>query len=102
MATGWDNGLNQDYNRKLGGWFANRLGARQQLREMFNMSMHKSFRNDTQTPAGQVQLQGKTLQKEIEDYQQAMQNCRCNDQPVEKCDTCPNKVCVTKENTNCR
>ena len=67
------------------------------------MSMHKSFRNDCvlpagqmvyhgeTPPAGQVQLQGKTLQKEIEDYQRAMQNCRCNDQPVEKCDTCPNK-----------
>ena len=61
------------------------------------MSMHKSARNDTQTFAGQVQLQGKTLQKEIEDYQRAMQNCRCNDQPIEKCETCPNK-----ENTNCQ
>lgn len=35
MATGWNNGLNQDYSKKLGKWFANRLGARQQLREMY-------------------------------------------------------------------
>ena len=33
--TGWDNGLNQDYCRELGRWFADRLGSRQQLREMF-------------------------------------------------------------------
>ena len=30
-VTGWDNGLSQDYNRELGRWFADRLGARQQL-----------------------------------------------------------------------
>lgn len=39
MATGWDNGLCQDYDKKLGKWFANRLGARQQLREMFGVDM---------------------------------------------------------------
>jgi len=31
-STGWDNGLSQDYNGKLGTWFADRLGAKQQLR----------------------------------------------------------------------
>lgn len=31
--TGWDNGLSQDYDKGLGGWFADRLGARQELRE---------------------------------------------------------------------
>lgn len=31
-VTGWDNGLSQDYNKKLGQWFANRLGAREELR----------------------------------------------------------------------
>lgn len=61
------------------------------------MSMHKSFRNDVQHSAGQVVFQGKPLEKEIEDYQQALKSCRCNDQPVEKCDTCP-----LKENQNCR
>jgi len=61
------------------------------------MSMHKSAHKDMQNNAGTVVLQGKTLQKEIEDYQQAMKSCRCNDQPAEKCDTCP-----LKENTNCR
>jgi len=30
--TGWSNGLSQDYNGKLGTWFADRLGAKQQLR----------------------------------------------------------------------
>jgi len=30
--TGWSNGLSQDYNGKLGTWFADRLGARNQLR----------------------------------------------------------------------
>ena len=31
--TGWNNGLNQDYDKKLGRWFAERPGARQQLKE---------------------------------------------------------------------
>jgi len=31
--TGWDNGLSQDYNKELGKWFANQMGARQQLVE---------------------------------------------------------------------
>ena len=41
-ATGWDNGLNQDYNAKLGRWFAERLGSRQVVRNVFNIgnSMH--------------------------------------------------------------
>jgi len=30
--TGWDTGLSQDYNGDLGRWFADRLGAREQLR----------------------------------------------------------------------
>jgi len=30
--TGWSNGLSQDYNKQLGTWFADRLGARNQLR----------------------------------------------------------------------
>jgi hypothetical protein len=34
-VTGWDNGLSQDYDKGLGRWFANRLGARQQLRQDF-------------------------------------------------------------------
>ena len=71
------------------------------------MSMHKSFRTDTKAPAGQVVapqgapvlLQGKTLQKEIEDYQLAMKSCRCNDECVNLCEQCPNR---TQENTNCR
>ena len=36
-VTGWDNGLCQDYDKGLGRWFANRLGARQQLRQDFKM-----------------------------------------------------------------
>lgn len=35
MATGWNTGLCQDYDRGLGRWFANRLGAREQLRKVF-------------------------------------------------------------------
>jgi len=89
--------LCQDLNKKLARWFSTRMDARYVI-----MSMHKSFRNDCSSPAGQVVVQGKPLQKEIEDYQQvliaeSMQNCRCNDQPVEKCESCPNK-----ENTNCQ
>ena len=38
-----------------------------------------------------LKIVDKQSEKEIEDYQRAMQSCRCNDQPVEKCDTCPNK-----------
>ena len=65
------------------------------------MSMHKSFRNDCvlpagqmvysgeTPPAGQVQLQGKTLQKEIEDYQRAML-------------LVIKAVKLNKENTNCQ
>lgn len=34
MATGWNTGLCQDYDRGLGRWFADRLGAREQLRRM--------------------------------------------------------------------
>lgn len=37
-VTGWDNGLSQDYDKGLGRWFANRLGARQQLRQDFEMT----------------------------------------------------------------
>ena len=37
-VTGWDNGLCQDYDKGLGRWFANRLGARQQLRQDFKMT----------------------------------------------------------------
>lgn len=33
MATGWDNGLNQDYCRELGQWFASRLSAREDVRK---------------------------------------------------------------------
>ena len=34
-VTGWDNGLSQDYCRELGRWFADRLGARYELRKLF-------------------------------------------------------------------
>lgn len=37
-VTGWDNGLCQDYDKGLGRWFANRLGARQQLRQDLRMT----------------------------------------------------------------
>jgi len=32
MVTGWDDGLNQDYCRGLGQWFASRLSAKQDVR----------------------------------------------------------------------
>ena len=34
-VTGWDDGLCQDYSRELGRWFADRLGARYELRKLF-------------------------------------------------------------------
>ncbi len=37
-VTGWDNGLSQDYDKGLGRWFADRLGARQQLRQDIEMT----------------------------------------------------------------
>lgn len=40
MATGWNDGLCQDYDKGLGRWFADRLGARQQLRQDFEMTQH--------------------------------------------------------------
>ena len=61
------------------------------------MSMHKSYRNDTINPAGQVRVQGQVLHKEIEDYQQSLKACRCNDEHL--CEQCPNR---DKENTNCQ
>ena len=35
-ATGWDNGLNQDYSKGLGTWLADKPGARQQVVELFD------------------------------------------------------------------
>ena len=37
-VTGWTDGLSQDYNKKLGQWFANRLGAKEQLRKDYEMT----------------------------------------------------------------
>ena len=34
-VTGWDTGLCQDYSKGLALWFASRLGARHQLRLLF-------------------------------------------------------------------
>jgi len=34
-STGWNNGLSQDYDKKLGTWFADKPGAKQELREKF-------------------------------------------------------------------
>jgi len=64
------------------------------------MSMHKSYRNDTTTPAGQVVPvgtpanvvnQGAPLGKEIDDYKQSLRACRCNDECVNLCEQCPNR-----------
>jgi hypothetical protein len=63
------------------------------------MSMHKSFRTDVQHSAGQVVYQPKALEQEIEEYKQALRACRCNDECVNLCEQCPNRV---QENTNCR
>ena len=35
VATGWDNGLNQDYSKEFGKWLSERPGARQQVKELF-------------------------------------------------------------------
>lgn len=37
-ATGWNNGLCQDYNRKLHQWFASRVDARYVLRKNLTMN----------------------------------------------------------------
>jgi len=34
-STGWNNGLSQDYDKKLGTWFADKPGAKHELREQF-------------------------------------------------------------------
>ena len=36
--TGWNNGLSQDYNKELGSWFADRPGAREQLRRDYGLA----------------------------------------------------------------
>jgi hypothetical protein len=41
-ATGWSDGLSQDYNGKLGAWFADRPGAMRQVREQFAPSTQPS------------------------------------------------------------
>lgn len=38
-TTGWETGLSQDYDRKLGAWFADRLGSKQQLRDDVQQAM---------------------------------------------------------------
>ena len=73
------------------------------------MSMHKSAHKDMQHNAGQIVTpvgtpanainQGQVLYKEIEDYQQSLKACRCNDECVNLCEQCPNRV---QENTNCQ
>jgi len=37
-VTGWDNGLCQDYDRKLFRWFASRIDARYQLRRALGIN----------------------------------------------------------------
>ena len=32
VPTGWDNGLSQDYDKKLGAWFSEKPNAKQELR----------------------------------------------------------------------
>lgn len=49
--NGWDNGLNQDYCRELGRWFADRLGAREELRRTIDM-IRNNPAHDTEHPAG--------------------------------------------------
>ena len=53
MATGWNDGLCQDYDKGLGRWFADRLGARQQLRRDFEMTQQ----HITQEQATQIAAQ---------------------------------------------
>ena len=51
-VTGWGNGLSQDYDKGLGRWFADRLGARQQLRRDFEMTQqHITQEQETQIAA---------------------------------------------------
>jgi len=39
-STGWNNGLSQDYDKKLGTWFADKPGAKQELREQFQQPVY--------------------------------------------------------------
>lgn len=70
--TGWDNRLNQDYDKKLSRWFSERLGARYTLLKALNM-IRNNPAHDTKTPAGTwknpVLEQEKPLTKSIEEYQ---------------------------------
>jgi hypothetical protein len=50
MATGWDNGLCQDYHRGLGKWFADRPGARHQLKINLEKPLMKTLHNTTYNP----------------------------------------------------
>jgi len=49
IVTGWDNGLNQDYNKKLARWFSEKPNARQEIRDLFgiqSMYQRQSVSND--------------------------------------------------------
>lgn len=65
--TGWDNGLSQDYNAKLGIWFADRLGAQEQLRRDFPADQ---LVDDTDPFAGEHQddIDGPSLGQRIKQY----------------------------------
>lgn len=41
-VTGWDTGLNQDYDRKLGQWFANRMDSRYVVSNLFKENIMKT------------------------------------------------------------
>jgi hypothetical protein len=45
QATGWDNGLSQDYNKKLGAWFSEKPNAKQELRAR-TFNNHRKIEND--------------------------------------------------------
>lgn len=50
IPTGYDNGLSQDYNRKLAKWFSTRLSARNDVRRAFPNTPTKKESNESNQP----------------------------------------------------
>lgn len=56
-TTGWSNGLCQDYDARLGRWFADRLGSRYQLRKELEMRTFTVFCEDFYSIDGTTWIQ---------------------------------------------
>jgi hypothetical protein len=68
QANGWNDGLSQDYNAKLGRWFAERLGSKHQLRKTFQQPVIGCVDHDCAECAARVTqpVRGSMTDEQIE------------------------------------